>query len=372
MDLRCNKLIIVLLGRRIFKAPKEKWVSPLKELKNTDSLCKTYRETIDTESRFRKENASILAWITKTDQRQDHKLLREKLGLDDTYQHCGQWLFETARYADWKDFRDASKCVLWLKGPGRHCFPGCDKLPKQANLCNSWYGKDNIDVRDDLSMVNLILILYHSCKAIDMLHDDQQLEPPGGEHRIIHYYCTGSKPGETRSNCNLCLRALIRQLARDSKTSSVAACVQAEYDKRKMDDSSDSRFSAKECEDILRRLIPRDPAKMRTTIIIDALDECDDHGYELLRSLASILQTRPRSVCLFLSSQMHVEVEPYFKDQGIILIEVNPSNTKTDMQYFIKKEIDKQREDPRPGILKSDEMLCQKVEAALSDHARGM
>lgn len=59
-------------------------------------------------------------------------------------------------------------------------------------------------------------------------------------------------------------------------------------------------------------LIPDDSNRLRVTIIIDALDECEDRGNALLQTLNRLVQYRPRSVRLLLSSQMHVEVEELY------------------------------------------------------------
>lgn len=69
---------------------------------------------------------------------------------------------------------------------------------------------------------------------------------------------------------------------------------------------------------------------------------------------------------------MHIQVENYFKDDGIVSIQISPAQTKVDMQYFIKEEVKKQQVDPRSGILKSNQKLRERVEAALSARASGM
>jgi hypothetical protein len=102
-------------------AKKVEWQDRLRSLKNTESWCKACKELIDAESKFQRDNASILAWITMTDQKRDHELQRERLGVDTIYSTCGQWLFETSEYRGWKEAQDASKSVLWLKGTGRQC-----------------------------------------------------------------------------------------------------------------------------------------------------------------------------------------------------------------------------------------------------------
>lgn len=215
------------------------------------------------------------------------------------------------------------------------------------------------------------LILPHRCRAIDEIHGDQGFESHG-EHRVIHYYCTGSKPGEARSTRNLCLRALIRQLARLPHTLLMASAIRAEYDKRKMDGSSDCAFTDKECEKLLEELIPNDPERLRFTIIIDALDELEDDDsqcYELLRSLENLVRNRPLSIRLLLSSHKHVRIG---RDRGIVIIDVVPALTKDDMQNFIKGEIERRTDHNYPGFLEHEPDLKEKVEKEISDKAMGM
>jgi hypothetical protein len=147
MKQSCNQLKFESLGNRL-AAKKTKWQSRLKGLKNTESLCKAYKETIDSESKFQENNAKILAWITKVDQKRDHKLLRQRLGIDKVYKDCGKWLFGNAEYRRWKNGEHASKPVLWLRGTGRRSIPVFDSLIifKDAYIIHSWNWKDNINV----------------------------------------------------------------------------------------------------------------------------------------------------------------------------------------------------------------------------------
>lgn len=105
-------------GQRII-AKKVEWQNTLKHLKRTESLCKTWKEMIDSESKFQKDNGSILAWITTTNPKRDHDLLCKRLGVTGIYGDCGKWLFEDSVYRGWRGARNASKSVLWLRGTGK-------------------------------------------------------------------------------------------------------------------------------------------------------------------------------------------------------------------------------------------------------------
>lgn len=129
---RCKQLIIVTLGQRI-TARKTEWQDLLKGLKTVESKCKTCTEVIDLESKFQENNGKILSWIT-TEQKLVHQRTRERLGVDEVYQHCGEWLFQTAEYCEWKEFREASKSILWLRGTGMW-FPRGGENPLISGSC---------------------------------------------------------------------------------------------------------------------------------------------------------------------------------------------------------------------------------------------
>jgi hypothetical protein len=151
----------------------------------------------------------------------------------------------------------------------------------------------------------------------------------------------------------------------------VARPIQAEYDRHKTESPSECKLSVQDSERLLTELIPDDP-KIRITIFIDALDECEDSGYELLTCLQSILERRPHSVRLLLSSQMHVQVEPFFRRSGIESIQIHQTRTTGDMNSFITKEMDKHSKCSLKGILDSDKDLRERVAKELSARARGM
>ena len=189
---------------------------------------------------------------------------------------------------------------------------------------------------------------------------------------MIHYYCTGSKPGETRSNCKQCLRALVRQLASNPNDLTIAPPVQKEYEKLKKDNPTDCRFSITECIRLLKELIPTDPENLHITLVIDALDECEDSGYELLKVLGNLLRSRPQSIRLLLSSQLHVDVGLYFSDNIIQSLQIKHTMTRDDMHNFIEKKMEEKAKNSGDYILNSRKDLYAEVAGELTRRAAGM
>jgi hypothetical protein len=152
----------------------------------------------------------------------------------------------------------------------------------------------------------------------------------------------------------------------------VARPVQVEYDRLKIESPSECKLSVQECESLLTALIPDVPHKRGVTLVIDALDECEDGGYDLLKCLVNILKVRPKSVRLLLSSQMHVQVEPLFHLYGIESIQIHAAETKVDMHNFITNEMEKHSNSSLGGILDSNKTLRETVAKELSARAKGM
>jgi hypothetical protein len=253
-----------------------------------------------------------------------------------------------------------------------HGYSGFPFKGADVNYSGDW--KDDFDVRQNPSGRDFTdRTFYDRCKAIERLYEDIQLDPDS-KHQVIHYYCTGSKSGETRSSSNLCLRALIRQLARRPNDTLVAQPVQAQYDGHKIESPSECKLSVQECEHLLIALIPDASHERVITLVIDALDECEDSGYELLRCLINIVKARPKSVRLLLSSQMHVQpqVAPVLDPRQIEYIQIHAAQTRFDMDQFISNEMEKHTKSSMGGILNADDQLRHRVAKELSARANGM
>ena len=146
------------------------------------------------------------------------------------------------------------------------------------------------------------------------------------------------------------------------------------YRQRRFDERTACNFSDTDCQNLLLDLISNDPNKLRLMIVIDALDECENNCYELLSSLKSLIRSRPQSVRLLLSSQLHIQDADLTNNGPIVSIQLQLVQTKKDMQAFIKKDMEKQLGKQRGlgGILEQDRQLYDKVGKALLHRAAGM
>ena len=105
------------------------------------------------------------------------------------------------------------------------------------------------------------------------------------------------------------LRAILRQLASSDPDVPIKEPVVKEYESRKAhaqkDGSSLSELAIEDCTRLIREITKSNPA----TIIIDAVDECDQFScYELLDALHEIVADSEDVVKVFVSSRDDVDV----------------------------------------------------------------
>jgi len=93
----------------------------------------------------------------------------------------------------------------------------------------------------------------------------------------------------------------------------------------------------KECELILKEYIASYP---RTTIILDALDECDEfERHELVIIFDNMISTSTKPVKIFISSRPDVDIKNRFINKSNIRIQA--TNNRSDITRYIITEMQK-------------------------------
>jgi hypothetical protein len=100
----------------------------------------------------------------------------------------------------------------------------------------------------------------------------------------------------------------------------------------------DSRLlTVRDCELLLRRFLASYPA---TTIVLDALDECDESKCrELIHALEDLVVQSIRPLGVFISSRPGGEAKQRFENESKIHIQA--SSNESDIAKFINSEIRK-------------------------------
>ncbi len=161
---------------------------------------------------------------------------------------------------------------------------------------------------------------------------------------------------------------MIAQLAISLDGSSVSQVVAEKYQTR-----AARPIEIQECPELLTHLVNE---YQKTTIIIDALDECENADVLLLRlrELISSTAGAPVPVKFFFSSRKQVEVEQLFQECEKLEIGNGTDLLLDDMKNFIKLQV-KQREELCLGsrLLQGryPELEDELIEVLL-DQSRGM
>ena len=120
------------------------------------------------------------------------------------------------------------------------------------------------------------------------------------------------------------------------------------------------KISSKECVELLSEILP---FTMQTTLIIDALDECQDHD-ELLDHLMQ-MQQQFSKLKIFISGRMGI----YRKHEFIYNYIIEQFDSKSDLSHFIDCEIHLAARRDRSGMTPSQ---ANTLRTLLMSRADGM
>ncbi|KAH7372269.1 hypothetical protein BKA66DRAFT_175722 [Pyrenochaeta sp. MPI-SDFR-AT-0127] len=258
------------------------------ELKNIDDKLELSR---------RRE---ILQWISNEPYIQYHNQAKEGV-LTGT----GRWLLSDPVFKRWKD--DSASSILWLHG-----IPGSGK----SKLVS-------IVIEDAIK----------SFRAGDIPHP-------------VYFYCSRN-PGEpTRSEPSAILASIARQLSGLGPGGPLLSpTVKVYADKEEEAFASGSLRIEDSCSLILK-LIERHSL---TTIIIDAMDECDPRKRgELLNALTQILRDSSNLVKVFVSSRNDHDIVLRLKDYPNL--EIESQRNSSDIAMFVKSRTRQ--------LIQHEELLC--------------
>lgn len=152
---------------------------------------------------------------------------------------------------------------------------------------------------------------------------------------FAYFYCSRSDP--VRRETKHILRSYVSQLARVSNYPTIMEKnIYALYLKAKKERRG---FSIEECEKALIELTNFYP---RTTLILDALDECEmDTREALARIFRNLVNEGEGTVKIFIASRKEVDIEEYLDTQR--LVEISTADNKDDIEKYIESEIAKVR-----------------------------
>lgn len=251
-------------------------------LNNIEDL---YEHAISTSYNFDVREA--LEWVSRIPYEQHHNTNKCEI-----LQGTGLWLFEEETFTKWK--QDDRSTILWLRG-----IPGCGKT----------------------KLVSLVV--------------EKQREALNRRQGLAFFYCNRNEAERERANPEGILRSIVRQLSMSGPHARLSEFVAAKYKERECKHFADGPLRLDECVDLIIRLTEQ---YMCTTIIIDALDECDvTTRHSLLAALSSIMQ-HSSSTKIFVSSRDDKDITLQLQELPNLYIKA--SDNVKDIDRYVHFKID--------------------------------
>lgn len=164
---------------------------------------------------------------------------------------------------------------------------------------------------------------YNRSKLIDDLK-------PATDSALAYFYCN-YKEDQRRDPATI-LRSLIKQLC--LRGSSFPVKVVAIYNQRKKDADLCNLLSVEESKNLLIQL---SATFLRTTLVIDALDECDPYTRGSLCDVLEALVSSSKLVKVFVTSRDDGDLRKKFEDCPNVYIQERDNSD--DISHYIKTEI---------------------------------
>lgn len=182
-------------------------------------------------------------------------------------------------------------------------------------------------------------------------------KPESNQHSRAYFYCNYKEAG--RRNPASILRSLVKQLCQGSPEGNFPQPVLSIYEKRKNDGNLKSFLSVEECKKLLIKL---SSGFLRTTILIDALDECDKDTrevlFDVLENLVSDSSPEHYPIKVFVTSRDDGDLQRRLGNSPNIYIQERDNSA--DINLYITSEVE--------SCITKSRLLDGKVDDDLKEH----
>jgi ankyrin repeat domain-containing protein 50 len=189
-----------------------------------------------------------------------------------------------------------------------------------------------------------------------------RIERTQSQEGSAFFYCSYLE--HDRRNALSVLRSYVRQLAAPRQLGNqIHFQLKTMYDESKRNGAD---WTIKQCEEYLITLLNFYP---HTTLILDALDECDiEQRIDLLNFFQSLEMRVQKPVKIFIASRPEGDI----RERLITMrnIEINETNNTEDIKRFITDSLEARA--PWTALLNRNEALKQRVVQAFLDKSQGM
>jgi hypothetical protein len=153
------------------------------------------------------------------------------------------------------------------------------------------------------------------------------------DEALAYFYCDRNE--SARQDPELALSSFVRQLAMSRNSDAIQhSLVQLYYEKRRKGFAS-GKLKVEESRDVLLQLVRIYP---QTTLVLDALDECNkETRAQLVDVLDALVTHSPRPVKVFISSRPDRDIKHRFEYGPNV--QINAQDNRDDIIKFVDDEI---------------------------------
>lgn len=273
------------------------------------------------------KQAEILQWTSKVPYLDNHQTAREG-----RTNGTGDWIMHHPQYQEW--ITSGQSMILWLHGIRTSAISITDN--EYTNSCLAGAGKTKL-------VANII---------------DQLSKRPYDE-AVAYFYCNRNEPSR-RDPANV-LRSFVKQLSISRNEQAIQEILVEIYKEKQRIGFASAQLTLEEAESLLPNLMQ---AYSRTTLVLDALDECyEGSRSELIRIFGRLIKVSPQ-LKILVSSRRDRDIKFQLEKESNVGIEA--ADNHGDITKFVLAEIAQER--PKPI---SDELREQIVKTLL-DKSHGM
>ncbi|RPB08085.1 hypothetical protein P167DRAFT_578659 [Morchella conica CCBAS932] len=208
----------------------------------------------------------------------------------------GDWLLEHQKYGKWKMSDESS--IFWLRGG-----PGCGKS-------------------------------YLASKVIDHVLDEVKMDQHKWHHAVAYFYYHYNNKG--KNDPGTILRTIVKQLCLSMGDGLLPKEVLSIYEEREKQGHPSSPLDVDECRNLTIKLCNGFP---QTTIILDALDECDEKERRSLFYALSEIAKGSRLTKIFVTGRDIEDIRDTLSGHSSHWIE--ETDNQRDVNLFIQTEIER-------------------------------
>ncbi|CAM1507840.1 Fc.00g046880.m01.CDS01 [Cosmosporella sp. VM-42] len=290
--------------------------------KMNSPLCRVEKQVSQLMAKVEDDNRlEIMEWLSSVPFGKHHRQISRQ-----RTHGTGEWLLQHGKFNEWH--QTSSSAITLIYGIREYALRFNDWLYKRLSVPTCSRNQDF----DLLTLLAGAGKTYLVSRVIDWAQEGlRTLGQCHTDEAFAYFYCNRAE--ENRRNPESILRSLVRQLC---STATARNSIHQDFVSLKRRLALEGRsLDVDICRDLLSTLTNLYPA---TTIILDALDECQDTSrHELMEVLNGLMESSRNPLKILISSRPDNDIKTYFR--GHTQIEIQATDNQADIEDFVQDKL---------------------------------